>query len=110
MKKIVSLFIFLLLLVGCSLSNSPTSKVEELLNKFYNAQIVILDDVGGESVTAWSRDEILLPLLNHRLDQNLTTIFISEFAIEQLPLLYTLQNDELKAKKFISKIKESILE
>jgi len=66
--------------------------------------------VGGESVTAWSRDEILLPLLNHRLDQNLTTIFISEFAIEQLPLLYTLQNDELKAKKFISKIKESILE
>ena len=34
MKKIVSLFIFLLLLVGCSLSNSPTSKVEELLNKY----------------------------------------------------------------------------
>lgn len=92
-----------------SLFNDKES-FEELLNKFYNAQIVILDDVGGESVTAWSRDEILLPLLNHRLDQNLTTIFISEFAIEQLPLLYTLQNDELKAKKFISKIKESILE
>lgn len=34
MKKIVSLFIFLLLLVGCSLSNSPTSKVEDLLNKY----------------------------------------------------------------------------
>lgn len=34
MKKIVTLFIFLLLLVGCSLSNSPTSKVEELLSKY----------------------------------------------------------------------------
>lgn len=34
MKKIISLFIFLLLLVGCSLSNSPTSKVEELLGKY----------------------------------------------------------------------------
>ena len=34
MKKIVSLFIFLLLLVGCSLSNSPTSRVEDLLNKY----------------------------------------------------------------------------
>ena len=34
MKKIVSLFIFLLLLVGCSLSNSPTSRVENLLNKY----------------------------------------------------------------------------
>ena len=34
MIKIVSLFIFLLLLVGCSLSNSPTSRVEDLLNKY----------------------------------------------------------------------------
>lgn len=34
MKKIISLFMFLLLLVGCSLSNTPTSKVEELLSKY----------------------------------------------------------------------------
>ena len=34
MKKILSLFIFLLFLVGCSLSNSPTSKVEDLLTKY----------------------------------------------------------------------------
>lgn len=34
MKKILSLFIFLLLLVGCSLANSPTSKVEDLLTKY----------------------------------------------------------------------------
>lgn len=34
MKKIISVFIFLLLLVGCSLSNNPTSQVEELLNKY----------------------------------------------------------------------------
>ncbi len=34
MKKIISIFIFLILLVGCSLSNSPTSLVEELLSKY----------------------------------------------------------------------------
>lgn len=34
MKKILGLFMFLLLLVGCSLSNSPTSKVEDLLSKY----------------------------------------------------------------------------
>ena len=34
MKKIILLFIFLLLLVGCSLSNSPTSRVEDLLSKY----------------------------------------------------------------------------
>lgn len=34
MKKIISMFIFLILLVGCSLSNTPTSKVEELISKY----------------------------------------------------------------------------
>ncbi len=34
MKKIILVSIFLLLLVGCSLSNSPTSKVEDLLSKY----------------------------------------------------------------------------
>ena len=34
MKKILLLFMFLLILVGCSLSNSPTSKVEDLLMKY----------------------------------------------------------------------------
>lgn len=34
MKKIISIFIFFILLVGCSLSNSPTSLVEDLLSKY----------------------------------------------------------------------------
>lgn len=34
MKKILSMFIFLLLLVGCSLSNTPTAQVEDLFSKY----------------------------------------------------------------------------
>ncbi len=34
MKKILSIFIFLILLVGCSLSNTPTSQVEDLFSKY----------------------------------------------------------------------------
>lgn len=34
MKKISIIFVLLLLLVGCSLSNTPTSKVEDLLSKY----------------------------------------------------------------------------
>ena len=34
MKKILAVFVFLVLLVGCSLANTPTSKVEELLTKY----------------------------------------------------------------------------
>lgn len=34
MKKIAVVFLFLLLLWGCSLSNTPTSQVEDLLSKY----------------------------------------------------------------------------
>lgn len=34
MKKIIITFIFLLLLVGCSFSNNPTSQVEDLFSKY----------------------------------------------------------------------------
>jgi len=48
MKKIVllgtTLFIILAFLVGCSLSNTPTSKVEELFNKYQ----MLDDDITGE--------------------------------------------------------------
>ena len=47
MKKIISIFIFLLLLVGCSLSNSPTSKVEDLLTKY---QTLDKDIVNGINI------------------------------------------------------------
>lgn len=34
MKKIILLFMFLSFLVGCSLANTPTSKVEDLITKY----------------------------------------------------------------------------
>lgn len=56
MKKILSIFIFLLLLVGCSLSNSPTSKVEELLSKYQtldsDIQSGIEDVLDSENLTS----------------------------------------------------------
>lgn len=44
MKKIIFVFAFLFLLVGCSLSNTATSKVEDLLSKY---QMLDNDIVNG---------------------------------------------------------------
>ena len=52
MKKIISIFIFLLLLVGCSLSNSPTSKVEDLLTKYQTLD----KDIVEENFTSIQKD------------------------------------------------------
>lgn len=45
MKKIILVFTFLLLLVGCSLSNSPTSKVEDLLTKYQTLDKDITENI-----------------------------------------------------------------
>lgn len=53
MKKILVVFMFLVLLVGCSLSNTPTSKVEELLTKYQTLDKDIkagIEDVVDEEV------------------------------------------------------------
>lgn len=60
MKKIITIFIFLLLLVGCSLSNTPTSKVEDLLNKYQmldkDIKTGIDDALNEENLTEEQKD------------------------------------------------------
>ena len=60
MKKIISIFIFLLLLVGCSLSNTPTAQVEDLLSKYQmldnDIKAGIDDVVEGETLTTEQQD------------------------------------------------------
>ena len=56
MKKIILMFIFLLLLVGCSLSNTPVAQVEDLISKYQmldsDIQTGIDEVVRGESLTS----------------------------------------------------------
>lgn len=60
MKKILAVFVFLVLLVGCSLANTPTSKVEELLTKYQTLDKDIktgIDEViNEETLTSKQKD------------------------------------------------------
>ena len=53
MKKVLSLFI-LLFLFGCTLNNSPTSKVEELLNKYQ----MLDEDIKNEINTVIDKENL----------------------------------------------------
>lgn len=46
--------------------------------------LLLIDDIGAENVTAWNRDEILCPLLQYRMEEQLPTFFTSNLTIEQL--------------------------
>ena len=64
MKKIISMFIFLLLLVGCSLSNTPTAQVEDLLSKYQmldsDIKSGITEVVQGENLTSTQQDRKII--------------------------------------------------
>ena len=66
------------------------------------------DDLGAEAITPWSRDEILCPILQHRMDNNLTTFITSNFSLTNLEqhLAQTKDGVEVvKAKRIIERIK-----
>ena len=71
--------------------------------------LLLIDDIGAEGLTAWNRDEILCPLLQYRMDNNLTTFFTSNLNMKQLEshLSETKAGaDEVKAKRIISRIEQ----
>ena len=45
--------------------------VKETVDQVKKAEILILDDIGAEQMSAWVRDEILQVILQHRMQENL---------------------------------------
>lgn len=81
----------------------------ELLEEIMNAEVLLIDDIGAENNTAWSRDEILGTILQHRMDNELSTFFTSNFTIDELENhLSTTKDktDKVKARRIISRIKQ----
>ena len=65
--------------------------------RFYlikNTPLLLLDDIGAEYLTPWSRDEVLEPILQYRMDQNLPTFFTSNYNIQALYLMTELKPRE----------------
>ncbi len=71
--------------------------------------LLLIDDIGAEGLTAWNRDEVLCPLLQYRMDNNLTTFFTSNLTMKELETHLSTSKDgvdEVKAKRIISRIEQ----
>ena len=71
-----------------------------------NVPLLLLDDIGAEYLTGWSRDEILEPILQYRMDQGLPVFFTSNYDLLQLEKHFVLNDDKVKAKRLIERIKQ----
>ena len=77
-------------------------------NYIKKVDLLLLDDIGADSVTEWSRDEVLGTILQTRMDNDLTTFFTSNFTIEELESVLSETNkgtDVVKARRIIERIK-----
>lgn len=89
-----------------SLGDQTLNDKLELTKK---ARILMLDDIGAESMSSWTRDEILGSILQYRMHEHLPTFFTSNFDFQSLEhhLTYSQRGEEekMKAKRIMERIK-----
>ena len=70
---------------------------------------LVIDEIGGESVTEWNRDSILFPILNERYEKRLPTWFTSNEDLESLRNHFVVTNkgkqEKLKAMRIMERIR-----
>lgn len=74
-----------------------------------NVDLLLIDDIGAEKVTEWSRDEILGTILQKRMNNYKTTFFTSNLNIEELERhlrINSYSDDEIKARRIIERVKQ----
>lgn len=67
--------------INASIDNKTTHKLVEV---FKRVKVLILDDIGAENLSQWSRDEIFGAILNERVANGLPTIYTSNKTLDEL--------------------------
>ena len=74
------------------------------------APILMLDDIGADSMTTWARDDILGVILEYRMQEELPTFFSSNFSMDELEHEHLAVNNRgeeepVKASRIMERIK-----
>ncbi|MBQ6498249.1 MAG: primosomal protein DnaI [Bacilli bacterium] len=73
------------------------------------APLLLLDDIGAENCSNWSRDEVLGPILQYRMENHLPTFFTSNLTLSELEKSLSITSsgvDKVKARRIIERIKQ----
>ena len=92
-----------------SLKSSFNTTYNEQYDYIRKVPLLLLDDIGAENCSNWSRDEVLGPLLQYRMENNLSTFFTSNLSLEELEKSLSISSsgvDKVKARRIIERIKQ----
>jgi len=85
-----------------------TNQLEKRINILKRTKVLILDDLGGENMSAWFRDEILLPVIHYRLNANLMVHISSNVTFKELAegMMLNKDNDSIRVMRIIKRISD----
>ena len=92
-----------------NLKSSFSGDFEERRDYVKRIPLLLLDDIGAENTSNWSRDEVLGPILQYRMENHLPTFFTSNLTIDELEeALSTTSSgvDKVKARRITERIKQ----
>lgn len=85
-----------------------SNMIDITINKLKKADYLFFDDIGSESVSEFIRDDILLRILDYRLENKLVTIFTSNLSKDELLKHYQYDRKEksnlMKSKRLLERI------
>jgi primosomal protein DnaI len=111
-RGITVLFVYMPDLTRSLKQGMNEGNLEERVNKLKQADVLMMDDFGGENVSTWFRDEILIPVLQYRLSAKLPVFMTSNYSHLQLLDIMTLVKDESgrsKAGRLIQRLKDLMI-
>lgn len=91
------------------LKASFDSDFKEKFNYIKKVPLLLIDDIGAENTTAWARDEIFCPLIQYRMQEQLTTFFTSNLTLSELEEHFSVTKntvDVIKARRIIERIRQ----
>ena len=92
-----------------TLKSSFQTDFKEKFNYIKKTPLLLFDDIGAENCSNWSRDEVLGPILQYRMENNLPTFFTSNLTIAELEKSLSITSsgvDKIKARRIIERIKQ----
>lgn len=90
-------------------SSLKDDTLNEKVDYFKKADVLMFDDIGAEMQSAWFRDEILGSILQYRMMERLPVFFTSNYTLEQLEVQIASTRDgidKVKAGRLLERIKQ----
>ncbi len=108
-KNVRSAIVFWPEFLGELKDSFNTGTFHEKIDMLKKVPLLLIDDIGAESTTAWSRDEIFCPIVQYRMEEHLPTFFTSNLNKKELESHFSTSKDgveKVKARRIIERINQ----